>query len=113
MADVVRIAVRNGRAWWLESLYALLLLCVLSLVTLLVGDVYYAIKDEQTTFGPIFDLAWFIFVPTLVVSLLAGLVAMIAGRLLRRRALSRYGIRAIAFCSLAVAVVAAMAIAQA
>jgi hypothetical protein len=120
MADIVRVAFRNGRAWWLDSLYALLLLSAIALVTLVAGEIYYALEDERVAgghdhgfFGPIFDLAWFVFVPTLAASLLGGLVAMIGGRLFRRPSLSRYGVRAIAFCALAVAIVAAVAILQA
>jgi hypothetical protein len=119
VADIVRVALHTGRAWWLQSLNALLLLSAVALVTLLAGEAYYAFEERQQpgapdlgAFAPLFDLAWFVFVPTLVASLLAGLVAVIVGSLLHRRALSRYGTRAIAFSALAVAAVAAVAILQ-
>ncbi len=119
MADIVRVAVHNGRAWWLQSLNAVLLLSAVALVTLLIGEAYYAYEERREAgandhgvFGPIFDIAWYVFVPTLVASLVAGMVAVVVGALLHRRALSRYGTRAVAFCTLAVAVVAAVAIVQ-
>jgi hypothetical protein len=119
VADIVRVALHTGRAWWLQSLNALLLLSAVALVTLLIGEAYYALEEQRQpgapdagALGPIFDLAWFVFVPTLVASLVAGLVAVIVGSLLHRRALSRYGTRAVAFSALAVAVVAAVAILQ-
>jgi hypothetical protein len=119
LADIVGAALQNGRAWWLQSLYATLLLSALSLVTLLVGEIYYAFEDEDAVgahdhgfWGPIFDLAWFVFVPTLLASLLAGLASLVAGGALHRSSLTRYGIRAIGYCSFAVAVVAAVAILQ-
>lgn len=120
MADIVGTALQNGRARWLQSLYAMLLLSVLSLVTLLAGEIYYAFEDagavgahDHGFWGPIFDLAWLVFVPTLLASVLTGLAALIAGGALHRSSLTRYGIRAIGFCSFAVAVVAAVAILQA
>ena len=49
---------QSVRPWWLQSLYALLLLSVVALVTLLVGEIYYAFEDAQTRrhgdWGPIF-----------------------------------------------------------
>ena len=118
MAEIVGVPLQSVRAWWLESLYALLLLSAAALVTLLVGEIYYVFEDAQTgrqdnaVWGPIFDLAWFVFVPTLLASLVAGLAALIVGWALHRSSLTRYGIRAIGYCSFAIAVVAGVAVAQ-
>lgn len=118
MAEIVGVPLQSVRAWWLQSLYALLLLSAAALVTLLVGEIYYVFEDASTgqhdhgVWGPIFDLAWFVFVPTLLASLVAGLAALIVGWALHRSSLTRYGIRAIGYCSFAIAVVAGVAVAQ-
>jgi hypothetical protein len=93
---------------------------VVALVTLLAGEVYYAfegrhddaVAHDHGVWGPIFDLAWLVFVPTLLLSLVAGAAAMVAGWVLHRASLRRYGVRAIAFCAFAIAVVAAVATVQ-
>jgi ABC-type Fe3+ transport system permease subunit len=116
--QIVGVPLHSVRPWWLQSLYALLLLSVVALVTLLVGEIYYAFEDAHTgqhdhgVWGPIFDLAWFVFVPTLLASLVAGLIALVVGWALHRASLTRYGIRAIGYCSFAIAVVVGVAVAQ-
>jgi hypothetical protein len=118
MAEIVGVPLQSARAWWLQSLYALLLLSAAALVTLLVGEIYYVVEDARTgqhdhgVWGPVFDLAWFVFVPTLLASLVAGLAALIVGWALHRSSLTRYGVRAIGYCSFAIAVVAGVAVAQ-
>jgi hypothetical protein len=118
MAAIVGVPLQSVRAWWLQSLYAVLLLSAVALVTLVIGEIYYAFEEQQTgsrdpgLWGPIFDLAWFVFVPTLLASLVAGVAAWVAGWALRRPALTRYAIRAIGFCSFAIAIMAAVAVAQ-
>jgi hypothetical protein len=117
--EIVGVPLHNVRPWWLQSLYALLVLSAVALVTLLVGEIYYAFEDTHTdaahdhgVWGPIFDLAWFVFVPTLLASLVAGLIALVVGWALHRASLTRYGIRAIGYCSFAIAVVVGVAVAQ-
>lgn len=116
--QIVGVPLHSVRPWWLQSLYALLLLSVVALVTLLVGEIFYAFEDTGTgphdhgVWGPIFDLAWFVFVPTLLASLVAGLIALVVGWALHRASLTRYGIRAIGYCSFAIAVVVGVAVAQ-
>jgi hypothetical protein len=118
MAEIVGVPLQSVRPWWLQSLYALLLLSAAALVTLLVGEIYYVFEDARTgqhdhgVWGPVFDLAWFVFVPTLLASLVAGLAALIVGWALHRSSLTRYGIRAMGYCSFAIAVVAGVAVAQ-
>ena len=118
MAEIVGVPLQTVRPWWLQSLYAVLLLSAVALVTLLVGEIYYAFEDAHTgqhdhgVWGPIFDLAWFVFVPTLLASLMAGLIALIVGWAVHRASLTRYGIRAIGYCSFAIAVVVGVAVAQ-
>ena len=117
--EIVGVPLRSVRPWWLQSLYALLLLSAVALVTLLVGEIYYAFEHahagahDHGFWGSIFDLAWFVFVPTLLASLVAGLVALVVGWALHRASLTRYGIRAIGYCSFAIAVVVGFAVAQA
>ena len=112
--QIVGVPLHSVRPWWLQSLYALLLLSVVALVTLLVGEIYYALENTQTdgTWGAIFDLAWFVFVPTLLASLVAGLIALVVGWAIHRASLTRYGIRAIGYCSFAIAVAVGVAVAQ-
>jgi hypothetical protein len=118
MAAIVGVPLQSVRAWWLQSLYAVLLLSAVALVTLVVGEIYYSLGEQQTgaqdhgVWGPIFDLAWFVFVPTLLASVVGGLVASIVGWALQRPALTRYAVRAIGFCAFAIAIVAAVAVAQ-
>lgn len=116
MAVNVGAPLQTIRAWWLQSLYALLLLSALALVTLLVGETYYAIEEAREStapeHAPIFVLAWFVFVPTLVATLVAAPATLVAGWALHRSSLTRYGIRASAFCAFAIAIVAAVAAAQ-
>ena len=112
MAEIVGVPLHSVRAWWLQSLYALLLLSAVALVTLLIGEIYYAFEADGGGWGPLFDLAWFVFVPTLVASLLAGPAALIVGWALHRSTLTRYGVRAVGYCSFAIAVVAGVVVAQ-
>jgi hypothetical protein len=105
----------------LQSLYALLVLAAVALLTLLAGEIYYAFEDEHAVgeeqghgvLGSIFDLAWLVFVPTFLTSLLAGISALIAGWAKHTPTLMRYGIRATVFCAFALAVVAVVATLQA
>jgi membrane-bound ClpP family serine protease len=116
--QIVRVPLRSVRPWWLQSLYALLLLSAVALVTLLIGEVYYAFEHahpgahDHGIWGAIFDLAWFVFVPTLLASLVAGLISLLVGWVLHRATLTRYGIRAIGYCSFAIAVIVGFAVAQ-
>jgi hypothetical protein len=118
--EIVGVPLHNVRPWWLQSLYALLLLSAVALVTMLAGEIYYAFEHAHTEaahdhgfWGSVFDLAWFVFVPTLLASLVAGLIALIVGWALHRSPLTRYGIRALGYCSFAIAIVVGFAVAQA
>lgn len=101
-------------AWWLRALHVELLVAVAALLTLLAGEIVYALEargDEDHVhdhglYGPIFDAAWVVFVPAFALALLGGVVALAAGALARNAAVTRYGIRATAFCAFALAVVA-------
>jgi hypothetical protein len=117
--QIVGVPLQSARPWWLQSLYALLLLSAIALVTMLIGEIYYAFEHAHTEaahdhgfWGSVFDLAWFVFVPTLLASLVAGLIALIVGWALHRASLTRYGIRAIGYCTFAIAVVVGVAVAQ-
>jgi hypothetical protein len=119
MAYMVRGTFDNGRAHWLHALYVVLLLAAVALVTLLVGDVYHVLADERSSgeqshgvAGTIFDLAWLVFVPTFLTSLVCAIFALVVGGALHRLNLTRYGMRALAFCAFSVALVVAVEIAR-
>jgi len=105
---------RIPRAWWLRALNAELVVAVVAFLTIVVGEVFYALEERRDSahvhdhgiFGTLFDVAWVVFVPAVALALLGGVVALAGGALAHNSAVSRYGTRAVAFCALAVAVVA-------
>ena len=109
-----RFPQRMPRAWWLRALNAELLVAVAAFLTIVVGEVVYALEERRDAthvhdhgiYGTLFDVAWVVFVPAVALALLGGVVALAGGALAHNSAVSRYGTRAVAFCALAVAVVA-------
>jgi hypothetical protein len=99
--------------WWLQALYAVLAVSMLALGALVVGEVVDAFKSNgveddthhHASYDRIFDIAWLVFVPSFVIVLVAGAIGLIAGKLRRRRALTAYGARAVAYCAAAVVIV--------
>lgn len=97
----------------LQALYAALLLSALALATLVLGDIVYAFESSEDADGhehgfyaPIFDLAWIVFLPTFLVTLIAGALLLVVGQLRGSGVLKRFGARALIYCTLAVLVVA-------
>jgi hypothetical protein len=109
-----RFPQRMPRAWWLRALNVELLVAVAAFLTLVVGEVVYALEERRDEahvhdhgiYGTLFDVAWVVFVPAFALALLGGVLALAGGALARNSAVSRYGTRAVAFCALALAVVA-------
>ena len=95
---------RAWSSWLLRGLYALLLLSALALATLVAGDIVYALKSgsEEHRDYPIFDLAWPVFLVSLPLTLLAGVGALVSGRLRGSVALTRYGAWSLGYCAFAV-----------
>lgn len=110
---------RRPLPWWLQALYAVLLASALALVTLIAGEVYYAFEGadahlahDHGVFGPLFDLAWIVFLPTTFATLLGALVALALGRIKHSASLTRYASRATTYLALAIGVLAVVAVLQ-
>jgi hypothetical protein len=90
-----------------------LFLSALALATLLVGEIVYAFesdREEHEThshgfYGPIFDLAWFVFLPSTLITLIAGIGMLVVGGLRRAKDMIRYGSWALGYCLVAVMVI--------
>jgi hypothetical protein len=99
--------------WWLQVFYALLAISALALATLVVGEIVNAFEsngDEADThhhpwYDRIFDAAWFIFIPSFLIALVAGAAGLVVGKLRGMHALTAYGMRALAYCGSAVVIV--------
>jgi hypothetical protein len=91
------------------ALYAVLLLSAVALATLVVGDIIHSFEsphdEEHEHDNVLLDLAWPVFLLGTLITLVSGVVTMVAGRLRRRAALTRYSVRALGYCVLAVLVV--------
>ena len=100
------------RRWALRALYGVLVIAAVSLLLLVVGEIVYSFEDahEHEThshgfYGPIFDGAFFVFLPTAFVTFVAGLVALVTSWLRPSSALRTYGALALGFCVVAVGVI--------
>jgi hypothetical protein len=100
------------RPWWLQALYAVLVASALALVTVVAGEIYFAVEspDEHGRFASIVDLAWLVFLPTTLATLLGAMVGSIGGRLGHSAPLTRYSVRATAYLALAIGTVAVVAV---
>jgi hypothetical protein len=120
MVELAGVATdRQPMPWWLQALYAVLLSSALALVTLIVGEVYYAFEGAEATFahdhglfGPLFDLAWIVFLPTTFATLVGALVALPLGPITHSAALTRYASRATTYLALAIGILAVVAVLQ-
>jgi hypothetical protein len=94
-------------------LYGLVLLSALALATLVIGEVVYAFESDDHEhethdhgfYGPIFDAAWFVFLPTAAMTLVAGAVALVVGVGRRQVGLAKYGGCALGYVAVSVLVV--------
>jgi ABC-type Fe3+ transport system permease subunit len=114
MAEVASVdGSRPFYRWILWTLYAVLAVAAAALLVLLVGEIVYSFEDpdEHEThshgfYGPIFDGAWFVFLPAALATLIGGVIALPVGWFRGSAPTRRYGARAIGFCVLSIAVVA-------
>jgi hypothetical protein len=112
------ITQRPTHPWWLQALYGVLVASAVALVALVVGEVYYAFEasgeghtaHDHGPFGAIFDLAWFIFLPSAAATFVGAVVLSVVGAFTRRRSLTRYGLRATAYVAFAVGVIVVAAL---
>ena len=99
----------TGGSWPVRLLYAVLIVSALALATLFVGDILAAFEDaeehEEHDHFFLFDLAWPVFVVSFLVTLVAGLAALVVGRVRRSVRVRTFAGRALAYCALAVAAV--------
>jgi hypothetical protein len=88
-------------------MYAMLLIAAVSLVLLVVQDVLTAIESEGGELHHlfVFDLAWPAFLIAGLESLVAGVAALVIGRLGRDARLTRYGVLVVALTVLAAFVI--------
>jgi hypothetical protein len=96
--------VRSPR--WLRAMYAILLLAALSFALLVLQDILNAVEPEGGELHHlfVFDLAWPVFLIVGLASLIAGVAALVVGRLRSDARLTRYGVWAVAFLVAAVVV---------
>jgi hypothetical protein len=111
MTDIAGIPASTRRTpLWLRCLYAVVVVSALALATLLVGELVYSFEEhehgehEHGFYGPIFDAAWVVFLPTALFALVAGLAAAVTGLLRRAGGLTRFGAWALGYVTLAAAV---------
>jgi hypothetical protein len=113
MAETAAMHRPPARRWWLLVLYAVLVVAAVALLLMVVGEIVYSFEQdthEHEThshgfYGPIFDGAFFVFLPTVLLTFVAGLAALITGWLRRSPELRTYGTLALGFCAAAVGVI--------
>ena len=93
--------------WWLQATYAVFILAVLSLVLLVLQDVFTAFEPQGSELHHlfVFDIAWPVFLIAGFATLIAGVAALVVGRLRSDAQLTRYGVWAVAFLAVAVLVI--------
>jgi hypothetical protein len=91
----------------LKTLYVVLVIAAVSLAVMFLQDIVAAVEGEGGELHHlfVFDLAWPVFLVTGLASAVAGLAALIMGRLRADVRLTRYGLWAVGFALFAVAIV--------
>ncbi|HKX15987.1 MAG TPA: hypothetical protein VJN19_12390 [Propionibacteriaceae bacterium] len=91
----------------LKSLYVVLVIAAVSLAVMLLQDLVAALEGEGGELHHlfVFDLAWFVFLVAGLASVVAGVAALVIGRLRADARFTRYGLWAVGFVVLAIAVV--------
>jgi hypothetical protein len=114
MAEIAGVDLpRPATRWALRTLYGVLIVAAVSLAVLLMGEVVYSFEDPEAHeehdhgfYGPIFDGAWFVFLPAAIVTFVSGVVALAVGWLRDSVPVRRYGVRALGLVALSAAVIA-------
>jgi hypothetical protein len=98
---------RMGIPVLLKALYVVLVIAAVSLAVMFVQDLVAALEGEGGEIHHlfVFDLAWPVFLVSGLASTVAGLAALIMGRLRADVRLTRYGLWAVGFAVLAIATV--------
>ena len=109
LGDIGLEARATGGSWALRTLYAIVLVSALALVTLFVSDVLAAFENaaehEEHDHFFVFDLAWPVFLVSFLVTVVAGVCAFVVGRVRHSVRVRTFGTLAVAYCLLAVAAV--------
>jgi hypothetical protein len=112
MAETAATHAPPAKRWALRALYGVLVVATVALLLLVVGEIVYSFEDahEHEThshgfYGPIFDGAFFVFLPTALFTFVSGLAALVTGWIRRSPALRTYGALALGFCAVAVCVI--------
>jgi hypothetical protein len=109
MGDVGFEARATGGSWALRTLYAILLVSALALITLFISDILAtfenAAEHEEHDHFFLFDVAWPVFLVSFLLTVVAGVCAFVVGQVRRSFHVRRFGTLAVAYCVLAVATV--------
>ena len=78
---------------WLKILYAVLAVATLAMITMLLKEVIQRVEGEEGELHhlPVFDAAWFVFLLSAGISLLAAIVLFPVGLIRKDSRLTRYG----------------------
>jgi ABC-type Fe3+ transport system permease subunit len=68
--------------WWLRAMYAVFLIAVLSLLLLVLQNVFTTVEPEGSELHHlfVFDIAWPVFLMAGLATLIAGVAALVVGR---------------------------------
>jgi hypothetical protein len=109
VGDIGFEARATGGSWALRTLYAILLVSALALITLFISDILAAFENaaehEVHDHFFLFDLAWPVFLISFLITVVAGVCAFVLGRVRRSVRVRTFGTLAGAYCVLAVAAV--------
>jgi hypothetical protein len=109
VGDIGFEARATGGSWALRTLYAILLVSALALITLFISDILAAFENaaehEEHDHFFLFDLAWPVFLISFLITVVAGVCAFVLGRVRRSVRVRTFGTLAGAYCVLAVAAV--------
>ena len=113
MAEIAGRAAERRPSWAIRTLYAVLALSALAFAGLIVGEVVYALEEDGHVhvehdhgwYGPLFDAAWIVFLPTFALTLVTAPAALLVGTIRGSANASRVGAWGLAYCTLAVLVV--------
>lgn len=110
-AEVMRGPARRARGW-LRLPYGVLGISALAFALMLLQDLLWLIEEDsggELHHLVIFDLAWPVFVVSWLLTLVGGVVALVAWVFARRPAGARYALWALGFCAASAVVVAVAA----